>query len=235
MIVYYMGLDLGQIQDYTALVIIEMKNESRLADAELEARLGGQPIVKIPTFDLRHIERFHLGTSYPAVIDRLKIVINKPELHGNSILIVDQTGVGRPVVDSLRQENICNIIGVTIHGGTSLTEEEPGRSYHVPKRNLVSALQVLIQSERLKIAKDLEYATILKQEILNFRVKVNPANGHETFEAWREGEHDDLVLATAMASWYALKTNHKQLEYIDDLMDSRNAYNDYDPRTWGFD
>lgn len=29
------------------------------------------------------------------------------------------------------------------------------------------------------------------------------ASGHDTYEAWREGIHDDTVLATAIAIWYA--------------------------------
>ena len=36
------------------------------------------------------------------------------------------------------------------------------------------------------------------------RVKVNLQTGHDSYEAWRERDHDDLVLAVAFASWYAL-------------------------------
>jgi hypothetical protein len=38
------------------------------------------------------------------------------------------------------------------------------------------------------------------QELMNFRVKV-AASANETFEAWRERDHDDLVLAVANAAW----------------------------------
>jgi hypothetical protein len=38
------------------------------------------------------------------------------------------------------------------------------------------------------------------QELLAFRVKVT-ASANETFEAWRERDHDDLVLAVATAAW----------------------------------
>ena len=33
-----------------------------------------------------------------------------------------------------------------------------------------------------------------------FRVKVTAAR-HEVFQSWREGQHDDLVLAVALAAW----------------------------------
>ncbi len=39
-------------------------------------------------------------------------------------------------------------------------------------------------------------------ELLAFHVKVKVA-ANETFEAWRERDHDDLVLAVAMAAWLA--------------------------------
>ena len=34
-------------------------------------------------------------------------------------------------------------------------------------------------------------------------VKVNVATGNESFEAWRERDRDDLVLATALPLWYS--------------------------------
>jgi hypothetical protein len=45
-------------------------------------------------------------------------------------------------------------------------------------------------------------AEILVRELLNFRVKISDL-GHDTYNAWRESEHDDLVLAVAIAAWVA--------------------------------
>jgi hypothetical protein len=59
-----------------------------------------------------------------------------------------------------------------------------------------------LQSGRLKITESLELAPTLKKELLNFRVKVDPKTAHDSYEHWREGDHDDLVLATALACWY---------------------------------
>ena len=61
-------------------------------------------------------------------------------------------------------------------------------------------LQVLLQSGRLRIARELEHAETLQKELAAFRVKVTAA-GNETFEARRERDHDDLVLAVALAAW----------------------------------
>src|SRR5262249_45729100 len=74
--------------------------------------------------------------------------------------------------------------------------------WRVPKRDLVSAVQATLQTKRLKIATALPETVTLTRELQAFRVKVNVATGHESFEAWRERDHDDLVLAVALAVWY---------------------------------
>ena len=70
----------------------------------------------------------------------------------------------------------------------------------MPKKELVASLQVLLQTRRLKVAKTLPEAATLVRELETFRVKVTEA-ANETFGAWREGQHDDLVLAVALAAW----------------------------------
>jgi hypothetical protein len=77
-----------------------------------------------------------------------------------------------------------------------------GPHYRVPKRDLVSLLQVLLQGERLKVASTLPEAPTLVQELLASRARVAP-RASDGDSAWREGPHDDLVLATALACWCA--------------------------------
>lgn len=84
-------------------------------------------------------------------------------------------------MDDLRRQGL-NFIGIQITGGSIVTEI--GKDYNVPKQDLISALQVIVQSERLKISKELEHAMVLKQEMLNFRVKVNDRTGHEQYWKW---------------------------------------------------
>ena len=76
----------------------------------------------------------------------------------------------------------------------------------------------------MKIAAGLQHAQILKQELLNFRVKVNERTGNEQYEAWRENEHDDLVLATALACWYATKGEHRNKVYTDSYAQANQEY-----------
>ena len=51
---------------------------------------------------------------------------------------------------------------------------------------------------RLKVARGLRGAQALKAELLAFRVRVSP-RGHDAYAG--AGEHDDLVIAAALACW----------------------------------
>ncbi len=79
--------------------------------------------------------------------------------------------------------------------------QEDGNFYRVPKRDLIGVTQVLLQSGRLKIAAALPEAAQLTKELLNFKVKIDPQTAHDSYSAWREGIHDDLVLALSLACW----------------------------------
>jgi hypothetical protein len=178
---FVLGLDLGQVQDYTAVAIVQ----------RVAARNG---LVQVP-----YLERFPLGTSYPAIVARITQLLATPPLREQACLVVDATGVGTAVIDLLRQANL-RPIAITITGGDKIHRETKTR-YSVPKRELVGCLQVLLQIGRLKIASALLEAELLVKELLAFQVKIT-ASAHDTYGAWREGAHDDLVLALALATWY---------------------------------
>jgi hypothetical protein len=65
------------------------------------------------------------------------------------------------------------------------------------------SVQAALQVRRLRIAPALREVRTLTKELQTFRVKVNLATANESFEAWRERDHDDLVLAVALAVWLA--------------------------------
>jgi len=223
---FHVGLDLGQLQDYTAVSILDQRLETQRPD--VDEMFNGVVSISVPRYELRYLERFPLNTPYPEVVQKVKALMMKPEVFSNAILVVDKTGVGQPVVDDLRREGLP-LVGVQITGGSTVTQV--GKDFRVPKADLISAFQVLVQGERLKIASSLEHAQTLKQEILNFRVKTNERTGNESFEAWREGDHDDLVLATALACWYATRNEHRSRVYADDYGYAQ-VDEEYDPLRW---
>jgi hypothetical protein len=160
-----------------------------------------------PPLYLRHLERYELGTKYTEIITKVKGLLSRDPIRRRlerTRLLVDKTGVGAAVVDGFWQAGVRSI-SVTIHGGSNVSYESSvtgAQSYRVPKRDLVSACQTLLQNGRLQIAESLELAPALKKELLNFRVKIDPKTAHDSYEHWREADHDDLVLATALACWY---------------------------------
>lgn len=85
------------------------------------------------------------------------------------------------------------LVPVTITAGADSHEGTEG--WRVPKRDLVGAVQVLLQRRRLRIAQRLAEAERLLEEMEGFRVQIT-ATGRDTYGAGPEGVHDDL------GAWY---------------------------------
>ncbi len=151
-----------------------------------------------PIFQVGHLERLPLGTTYPGVVAHVQRLLDKPPMQNNADLVIDFTGVGRPVHDLFQARGVSPI-GVTITGGDVITNE--GMIYRVPKLILVSRVQALFHSGQIKIQKDLPDAPALVAELQEFRAEVTDS-GYWRFGA-RSGKHDDLVLALAIAIWRA--------------------------------
>lgn len=220
---YILAVDLGQTQDYTALCVLERSSVDTGKTEKTYVPTGkvwqGRTLIRGRANDWEthpvtenhyaasYLERLSIGTPYPAQVARVKELHDrlKADTGTAPLLVVDQTGVGRPVVDMLRAAELSPI-AVTITGGDAVTQD--GKDYRVPKRDLVSVVQVLSQSHRLKIAKELKEAQTLTSELLAFKYSIS-LKGHDSYGndvgPWRENPHDDLVLALALATWYVEK------------------------------
>ena len=194
---YFVGADFGQSRDHTAIAVLERAEVRGSFDYAVRAHQ------KEVALRLRYLERVPLGTPYPEVVERVAEVTRDRQLAGRCHLAVDGTGVGRPVVDLLRRAKTEAILmPVTITGGQTETTDQG--FYRVPKRDLIIGLQVLLQRGGLRIAARLPFARKLVEELEAVEVRVSPA-GNEQYAAWREGTHDDLVFAVALAYWSAQK------------------------------
>jgi len=80
---YFVGLDLGQSQDFTALAIAERVELEGAWDA---ARWAHR---KMAALDLRYLERIPLRTEYPEVVERVRRVTQSGELKERCHLVVD--------------------------------------------------------------------------------------------------------------------------------------------------
>lgn len=218
---YLFGVDPGKLGDPTALVGIHHRQEVQVIDERdrqraLEAVMTGRPVPSELTggwqswsaslphlgdvkarrsiFEVVFIERVPLQTSYPAMVDMVADILDRAPLRGRTTLVVDKTGVGEPVMDLMKTKGL-RPRGVTITGGGRATRSRG--DYHVSKVHLVDMMAVLLQTGRLRIARDLQHAQSLVDELLNFEAHTTAA-GNTTFGA-RIGAHDDIVLACACA------------------------------------
>jgi hypothetical protein len=217
---YVLGLDLGPPAEYSALAVVEepvwsapawanvlhLPGTGWLSPADLTphqvglarscAYHDGRP-AKPPLY-LRHLERWVPGTTYPRIAEQVGSHLHAGPLGRHaSILVLDGTAVGPAIVELFRAGGIAPVV-VTITGGDIVQVD--GALHRVPWRDLVSAVQAVLQTERLKIAVALPEAKTLTEELLTFQMRQTPATAVDV--PWREGPQDDLVLATALAVWW---------------------------------
>ena len=190
------GLDLGMRRDPSAIAVIERcRQVYDVRDRVTYDFLSETRCV------LTHVERVPLGTPYAEVAERVWRVMDLGAGQWPATLVVDETGVGAPVVEGLKRSGRGRVIvPVTITGGDR--SSVVNGSHRVPKRDLVTGLQVGFENRELAIAGGMPEMKVLISELMGMRVKVTAA-GNERYEAWREGAHDDLVLAVALAWWRA--------------------------------
>lgn len=193
---FIISADLGQAFDYTAISIIERVITGY---GVLGPDRRGERMLY-----LRHIERTR-QEEYPAIVDRLIELYRSPQLKGQEkAVVIDFTGLGRPVYDMMQQAGFrYSLSSINITGGADANQNNG--HYNVPKRELVSNLQIQLQNNRLKIAKGLKEANALIEELSNFQTRISDS-GRDTYGG-RSGIHDDIVMSVAMGTWLACR-NH---------------------------
>jgi hypothetical protein len=195
---FFIGLDVGQRRDPSAIAVIA-RTETTYNDRDPVTYAFRKEV----TTSLAYLERIPLGTEYHDVVARVRSVAQMPDLLGRCSIAIDATGPGMPVVELARAARIgCDIAPVVITGGERETYNNG--VYGVPKRDLITRLQLMLECGELRVSAELREASVLVEELRNMRVKVS-LGGHETFEHWRSGQHDDLVLAVALACWQGVR------------------------------
>lgn len=192
---YIVGASLGTGSDPTGLAILEQ---------EIWKDGHWQPAQK--GLALRHLERLAVGDGFPDIVDRIVALIARPEIADSECseatdIVLDVTGSGRSPVKLFAGPGLAPII-VTITGALAGEQESAPDDWRVPKRELVSNLQVLYQSDRLKMARGLDLTESLVEELEAFKLRPATVASNDP-EAWRERQHDDLVFAVAVAAWRA--------------------------------
>lgn len=236
---YLIGIDLGKKRDYTAIAAFHRRLVYSGRSERVEAGFDlyrGTTYREAPVFDshydLLYLNRWR-GKNYREVVPEARRVIRELmqaghrdyfERVGQSLqgspdirLLIDQTGVGEAVVNDVIRGAGLDCIGITITGGTATTND--GDDWRVPKRELVGCMEVVVENRRIHFPStdDLPAVEALVAEMDNFTAKTNLQTGHDSYGAgadWRDGNHDDMVLAVAMAVWFG-ETGQAAGDYSD--------------------
>ena len=179
---FFVGVDLGQRGSHTAIVVVERFDEL----PSYTDLLRGHGLKR--RYIVRQAERVPLGTPYKDVIGRLENITTRLAQHGLCIVVVDESGGGIPVVESMKRELDCRIVPLIITSGNTASGTT------VPRNVLITKLQVMIEREELEIASGCRDIEALTRELAHLTLDRKPANSEE---------FDDLAIALALAVWRA--------------------------------
>jgi phage FluMu gp28-like protein len=151
----YAGVDFGKLQDYSVITVLRREGD----------------ILK-----LVYLYQFPLETPYTQVIGHLVRAHQKLKFRK---VLVDQTGVGEPVLEEIRSQGLSNVEGLKF---TVQTKEE-----------LLSNLKIAMEQNRLAIP----YHRQLCQQI-NEQQYAYSKSGHLQF-SHPTNSHDDMLWALALS------------------------------------
>lgn len=214
MITYFVGLDLGREQDYTAWAVLERRRsywckslgKYILHDKDYnwdldkrEDKLGLIGLSQVP-----------LHTSWEKVAKELDGLIKRcfgkekdPKVETSIQVWVDASGLGSPVMEGFfdpvvwKYEN-CSMYPVKIVPGE---EGYNSDNQTVSKIHLIDNALVMREKGEFVIAKDLQNKSVMElfeKQVQDFRRKEGKRAGTIKYEAIK-GEHDDLVIAFSLS------------------------------------
>ena len=186
---FYLGLDLGQARNFSAIAIAERRIETT----------GRSPVTFAPETTTRvivhHLERIPLRTPYLEVVQRVQTLAHHPVFENRRLeIVIDSTGVGAVIRDLLRDARLgvsegrnIRIVPVTPTGGEHASLLH-GDVLSVSSHDLLSNLRVLLEKRMLTIAVHGPASDALRTEFLRWGTR---------------SAHDDLLFAVAIACWRA--------------------------------
>jgi hypothetical protein len=193
---FYCGLSIGMGNEPSALAILERKvvtvaDEQRIARREV-------------TFACPWLQRWPLGTNCTSVATAVAELLSKEPLTGCQ-LVIDVSDCGPPVFTVFKElvklRRLPAVLsGVIVTGKVAELPPKEDPFHHIGKAILIAGLQVVLGQRRLLFAAGLPDASVLVEELQNYRCRMPGAN--ENFNS-RERPSDCLLLALAVSLWRA--------------------------------
>ncbi len=206
---FILSLSLGSGGASSGLAVVEPKPVARKSGKEESAPAHDEVV----TFEVIWLERFGADRRYPAIIARVVEIVAARQLGRRYSLLVDITATGRPPLKLLEDRGQYPR-ALQVVAGTEETYVSGVQS--VPRRDMVSVVQVLLQSNRLQVAADLEFARDLVADLQAFDPQPPPAGQ-------APHRNEDLVRAVALAVWWGDRQAwHTDISKINPLAGGRS-------------
>ena len=186
---HIVSLSLGNVAEPSAVVVIDPRTEFECRDV----RNGGRDWEN--SFDVIHLERFAAGRPIPTIVDRMSEIMSGERLTKNCHLLLDLTSTGAAPIRVFESRGLYPATSIDL--ANTAEEGQTGSSTRVPLRDVIGVAQVVLQTNRLKVATELELASALVGDLQSFDPKAI-TRGLDL----RGGRNADLVLALAVGLWW---------------------------------
>lgn len=153
---YVAGLDLAKVADYSVLVVLTRDKR-----------------------EVVHVDRFN-KLDWELQITRVKAALDR---YNQAEVLVDSTGVGEPIYESLRKAGL---------------RARPYSFTAKSKSDLVNNLSLLLEKRKLTLPR-YELCPTLIDELEAFEYSISEAGTVHTGAP--SGQHDDMVVALSLACW----------------------------------
>jgi phage FluMu gp28-like protein len=184
---YWLGVDLAQAQDNTALVCVH--------DERLPSWNGGRQVLGPRQRTIVFADKFK-GVSYPDVVSHVIRTLIKEPLRGRTRLVIDASGLGRVVSDLLFEQGVeHHAIQMTV-GQKWVTKD---RYVNVGKTLLLETLSVLFATGDLTFAHNLPLREDILAELETFQLETTAAGNQVITQGKSGAHHGDLAIALAAA------------------------------------
>lgn len=185
---YWLGVDLAQAQDNTALVCV---HDECLPTWGPSSRQVLGPRRRTIVF----ADKFR-GVSYPDIVSHVIRTMLKEPLRGRVRLVIDASSLGRVVSDLFFEQRIeHDAIQMTV--GQNWTRK--GRYVNVGKTLLLETLSLLFATGDLTFAHDLPLRGDMLAELETFQLTETAAGNQVITQGKSGAHHGDLAIALAAA------------------------------------
>lgn len=171
---YVMGVDLAKSVDFSVLTVLDTITRQVVA-----------------------FERFQ-DVAWSEQILRIQALAHK---YNDALTIVDSTGVGDPIVESLQQANIS----------LYYDKDKPGFKFNQDNKfKLINTLSIAIEQRRITFPQ----IDVLIEELRSYEYTISNDLGRIKYNA-PSGKHDDCVISLALAVW-AIRSQLHEAQVVQD-------------------